>query len=97
VHVLGYFIDPRDQLDAGVPGGGRVVIGDAENGKARSAGLSHELRRRQGAVGGGRVKVKVDQTLNDDPQPQVDLAFGFLMVKPPPVTLSTKSTSAPRR
>ena len=36
-------------------------------------------------------------TLNDEPQPQVDLAFGFLMVKPPPVTLSTKSTSAPFR
>src|SRR5207253_9654779 len=33
----------------------------------------------------------------DEPQPQVDLAVGFLMVKPPPVTLSTKSTSAPRR
>ena len=30
----------------------------------------------------------------DDPQPQVDLALGFLMVKPPPVTVSTKSTSA---
>ncbi len=37
------------------------------------------------------------QTLNDDPQPQVDFAFGFLMVKPPPIVLSTKSTSAPCR
>ena len=36
-------------------------------------------------------------TLNEEPQPQVDFAFGFLIVKPPPVTLSTKSTSAPRR
>ena len=36
-------------------------------------------------------------TLNDEPQPQVDFAFGFLMVKPPPVMLSTKSTSAPLR
>src|SRR5947207_14764503 len=36
-------------------------------------------------------------TLKDEPQPQVDFAFGFLIVKPPPVTLSTKSTSAPRR
>ena len=36
-------------------------------------------------------------TENDWPQPQVDLAFGFLMVKPPPVTVSTKSTSAPPR
>jgi hypothetical protein len=30
----------------------------------------------------------------DDPQPQVDLAFGFLIVNPPPVIVSTKSTSA---
>ncbi len=38
-----------------------------------------------------------DYALNDDPQPQVDFAFGFLMVKPPPVMVSTKSTSAPFR
>ena len=75
----------------------RVVIGDAENRKARSAGPGYQLRRRQRAVGSGRVNVKVDQIENDEPQPQVDLAFGFLMVKPPPVTLSTKSTSAPVR
>ena len=37
------------------------------------------------------------QTLNDEPHPQVDTALGFLMVKPPPVTVSTKSTSAPCR
>jgi hypothetical protein len=30
----------------------------------------------------------------DDPQPQVDLALGFLIVNPPPVIVSTKSTSA---
>ena len=36
-------------------------------------------------------------TLNELPQPQVDVAFGFLMVKPPPVIVSTKSTSAPVR
>ena len=30
-------------------------------------------------------------------QPQVEVAFGFLMVNPPPVTVSTKSTSAPLR
>ena len=35
--------------------------------------------------------------LNDEPHPQVDFAFGFLIVNPPPVTLSTKSTSAPSR
>src|SRR5712691_12965055 len=33
----------------------------------------------------------------EDPQPQVDLAFGFLIVNPPPVIVSTKSTSAPLR
>ena len=32
-----------------------------------------------------------------EPQPQVDVAFGFLIVKPPPVMVSTKSTSAPFR
>src|SRR5688572_2904075 len=37
------------------------------------------------------------QALKDEPQPQVDLAFGFLMVNPPPMLLSTKSTSAPLR
>ena len=31
---------------------------------------------------------------NDEPQPQVDFAFGFLIVKPPPVIVSMKSTSA---
>src|SRR5688572_1599955 len=36
-------------------------------------------------------------TLNDDPHPHVDVAFGFLIVNPPPVTVSTKSTSAPLR
>ena len=35
-------------------------------------------------------------TLNDDPHPHVDVAFG-LIVNPPPVTVSTKSTSAPFR
>ncbi len=49
----------RDQLDAGVTGGGprrvdargRVVIGDADNRKARRAGPGHEIRRRERAVG----------------------------------------------
>ena len=36
-------------------------------------------------------------TENDEPHPQVDFAFGFLIVNPPPVTLSTKSTSAALR
>ena len=30
----------------------------------------------------------------DDPQPHVDVALGFLIVKPPPVIVSMKSTSA---
>ena len=38
-----------------------------------------------------------NNALNDDPQPQVEEAFGFLMVNPPPVMVSTKSTSAPFR
>jgi hypothetical protein len=66
-------LDPRHELDAGVAGGGAsgvtagggVVIGDAENGKARSAGLENELRRRQRAVGSGRVQMKVDQAFLD--------------------------------
>ena len=41
--------------------------------------------------------VRPVSTLNDEPHPQVDVAFGFLIVKPPPVTVSTKSTSAPLR
>src|SRR4029077_5404382 len=36
-------------------------------------------------------------TEKDCPQPHVDVAFGFLIVKPPPVMVSTKSTSAPLR
>ena len=44
------------------------------------------------------VRVDCDQGLysveQDDPQPQVDLALGFLIVNPPPVMVSTKSTSA---
>ena len=36
-------------------------------------------------------------TEKDWPHPQVDVAIGFLIVKPPPVIVSTKSTSAPLR
>src|SRR3954471_9327328 len=43
------------------------------------------------------VQSALYSTENDWPQPQVDLAFGFLIVKPPPVMVSTKSTSAPPR
>ena len=40
------------------------------------------------------AKKRVYSVEKDDPQPHVDLAFGFLMVNPPPVIVSTKSTSA---
>ena len=40
---------------------------------------------------------RAPQALKDCPQPHVDVAFGFLIVNPPPVTVSTKSTSAPLR
>ena len=50
------------------------------------------------ATQGAAVRRQVTDPLysveKDDPQPHVDLAFGFLMVNPPPVTVSTKSTSA---
>src|SRR5262249_29239350 len=73
VHVAavgdGADLDARDELEAGraggvvrrVAAGCRVVIGDADGRKARSAGLVDELRRRQEAVGGGRVEVKIYQ------------------------------------
>ena len=38
-----------------------VVIGHADGGEAGGRGARHELGRRQPAVGGGRVQVKVDQ------------------------------------
>ena len=50
-----------------------------------------------GRTQAGKIQGERYSTLNDDPQPQVDVALGFLMVNPPPVTVSTKSTSAPFR
>ena len=50
-----------------------------------------------GRTQAGEIQRPRYSTLNDEPQPQVDVAFGFLIVKPPPVTVSTKSTSAPFR
>jgi hypothetical protein len=38
---------------SGIAAGGRVVIGDADDGQARGAGVENELRRRKRAVGGG--------------------------------------------
>jgi len=39
----------------------------------------------------------LSQAVKDEPQPPVDFALGFLLVKPPTMLLSTKSTSAPFR
>jgi hypothetical protein len=73
VHVAavrdGADLDARYEVDTGVTrrvtrgiaAGGRVVIGDADDRKARGARLMNELRRRQCAVGGGRVQVQIDQ------------------------------------
>src|SRR5687767_258018 len=62
------------------------------------AGALAAFRLQPGEIGKGRLHGKArPYTLNDWPQPQVDVAFGFLIVKPPPVTVSTKSTSAPFR
>jgi hypothetical protein len=69
--------DAGYQLDAGgarriargVDARRRVVIGDADNGKARSAGLEYEIRRSKRAVRRGRMYVKVDQMLNAERGP----------------------------
>ena len=64
---------------------------------ARTAAAGGPMRLNE--LGGGRNRHSsgIAQALNDEPHPQVDFAFGFLMVKPPPMVLSTKSTSAPLR
>jgi len=67
--VDGADLDSRNEPDAGrarcadggIGSAGRIVIGDADDGQAGGAGLVNELRRRERAVGGGRVKVKIDQ------------------------------------
>ncbi len=61
------------------------------------AGCRRETSGTTGSVSADIRDGLPDYALNDDPHPHVDFAFGFLMVKPPPVTLSTKSTSAPSR
>ena len=69
--------DAGYQLDAGgarrvargVDAGRRVVIGNADNGKARRAGLEYEIWRRKRAVRRGRMDVKVDQKLDAERGP----------------------------
>jgi hypothetical protein len=69
--VNGADLDPRHELEArvagedmrGIAAAGRVVIGDADDGQACGAGPENELRRRERAVGGGRVQMEVDQRL----------------------------------
>src|SRR5262245_28030509 len=62
-------------------------------------GVFATLRLQPAEIGKGsrHEEGRAPYTLKDWPQPQVDVAFGFLIVKPPPVTVSTKSTSAPLR
>ena len=71
-------------------------------------GMNSKWRERRGAIGPGLTRPFVSgcgrvrrrrplRCVNDEPQPHVDVAFGFLIVNPPPVTVSTKSTSAPFR
>ena len=38
-----------------------------------------------------------NQALKDLPQPQLSFAFGFVILKPPAVSASLKSTTVPRR
>ena len=67
------------------------------SGLRRNAGAN----RRSSPQLGRRTQVRplsaAGYASNDWPHPHVDLAVGFLMVNPPPVRLSTKSTSAPLR
>ena len=62
---------------------------------ARTAAAGGPMLLNELGSRGNRHSSGIAQALNDEPHPQVDLAFGFLMVKPPPMVLSTKSTSAP--
>ena len=56
--------------------------------------VARRLSRSWRICGLTRSLGRVYSVEKDDPQPHVDLAFGFLMVKPPPVMVSMKSTSA---
>src|SRR5205085_2421370 len=61
-------LDAGHQLDARAGGGrrrlgepvDRVVVGDGQGAQAGATGKLYELRRRERAVGGGRVRVEVD-------------------------------------
>ncbi len=49
--------------------------------------------RHQGDAG----LLRKNQALKDLPQPQLSFAFGLVILKPPPVSASLKSTTVPRR
>src|SRR5258707_287270 len=74
----------------------------SETGKV-GEGTIHVVNWRVGELANAITNSPIHQfadrysTLNDCPQPQVDVACGFLIVNPPPVIVSTKSTSAPVR
>ena len=72
----------QKQVQDAVAFAGTLAAGRPEDGKIRK---------------GGSQLTSCQSTVNDWPQPQVEVAFGFLIVKPPPVMVSTKSTSAPFR
>jgi len=74
-------VEERDARDQG---------GRRENVEPMGRRLSRSWR----ICGLTRSLGRVYSVEKDDPQPHVDLAFGFLMVNPPPVMVSTKSTSA---
>ena len=57
-----------------------------------------DLEKRTGPRGPRRhCSGKADQAENDEPQPQVDWAFGFLITNCAPSSPSWKSISAPTR
>ena len=61
------------------------------------AGRAETIEIGNGRAGGHDLERLPSYAENDEPQPQVEVAFGFLIVNPPPVMVSTKSTSAPFR
>src|SRR5262245_33586619 len=81
----------RSRLAECLPPAGLTAGMEEDAGRAMTVKLPDGSRR---AAPGS---LTVYSTENDWPQPQVEVAFGFLIVKPPPVIVSTKSTSAPLR
>ena len=68
-----------------------AFTGSLRTGRAKAIQIGN------GRAGGHDPELSFLYAENEEPQPQVEVAFGFLIVKPPPVMVSTKSTSAPLR